>query len=186
MAKRDYCKGQAAIELPAATARHLPVRGQAAIEVLSYAAFFMLVFVVGAAIFLQLEEQELSRAENAFAQQVAYQFADYIETAFIAGPGFSGNVTVPASIHGRPYTISVSRPSGIGGAGSQETGFVYIDWRGPVRASSFSAPSVTADYQFAETFGFIYNNSRGAVVINASKGLPITIENVGGAIRFRG
>lgn len=164
--------------------KHAYCKGQAAVEVLSYAAFFMLVFVVSVAIFLQLEEQELSRAENAFAQQVAYQFADYIETAFIAGPGFSENVTMPDSIHGRPYTITVSLPAGLGGAGSQETGFVYIDWRGPVRTYSFSAPSVTADYLFMETPGFIYNNSRGAIVINASRGLPVTIENRGGAIRF--
>lgn len=161
-------------------------KGQAAIEVLSYAAFFLLVFVSSVAVFLQLQEQELSRAENAFAQQVAYQAADYIETAFIAGPGFAMNVSFPDSILGRPYTITISRPAGLGGAGAVETGFVYIDWRGPVRTSSLSAPTVTADYSFTGSAGFIYNNSRDAILINASRGLPVTIENIGGTIKFRG
>ena len=156
--------------------------GQAAVEVLSYAAFFLLVFVTSVAVFLQLQEQELSRAENAYAQQVAYQFADYIETAFISGPGFSEKVTMPSDIHGKPYTITISRA--LGGAGGQETGFVYVDWRGPVHESSFSAPTITADYQPVIYSGFIYTNSIGSIVINASKGWLVMIENRNGTVWF--
>jgi hypothetical protein len=141
-----------------------------------------MVFLVSVAVFLSMQEQQLQRAENAYAQEIAYQFADYIETAFIAGPGFSQEVSMPADIHGKPYVITVSRA--LTGAGSTETGFVYLDWRGPVRESSFSAPTITASYGYSESSGFIYSNSAGGIVINASLGLPVKIENTGGSIRF--
>ncbi|HIH19609.1 TPA: hypothetical protein HA225_06605 [Candidatus Micrarchaeota archaeon] len=163
-------------------AKSTGMRGQAAVEVLAYAAFFLLVFVTSVAIFLQLQEQELSRAENAFAQEVAYGFADHIETAFVAGKGFSQTVTLPSNIHGKPYIITVSKAER---ADLKETGFVYVDWQGPSRINSFSAPTITSSYDLlVDPSGFISNPNANSILINASKGLRVKIENTGSSIKF--
>ena len=49
---------------------------------LAYAAFFFAVFVTAVIVFLQVQTQELTRAENAYAQEIAYGFADSVHTAF--------------------------------------------------------------------------------------------------------
>ena len=121
--------------------------GQAAIEVMSYGALFLLVFVAVTAAVFQMQSQELSRAEFAYAQQEAYAFADHIQTAFIAGDGFWESVPVQPKLLGKDYKIVVSMPSSASAA-SVETGFVYVQWRGVSGNMSASAPTVTTKYGF--------------------------------------
>ena len=119
------------------------MRAQAAVEMLSYAAFFLLVFVASVSVFFQQESQGLTRAESAYAQQIADSFADSIQTAFVAGPGFSQQVSIPHDLLGKPYKILVSYsppPS------SAETGFVYVEWNGVSGSTSFSAKTITSAY----------------------------------------
>ena len=107
-------------------------------------SFFLLVFVASVAIFLQQESQGLSRAESAYAQQIAGSFADSIQTAFVAGPGFSQQVSIPRDLLGKPYKIQVSYgPS----AASTETGFVYVEWQGASGDASLSAPDDNDSYK---------------------------------------
>ena len=47
--------------------------GQAAVELLAYAAFFLLIFVSSVAVFSQQQAQGLVRAESAYAQQTLLQ-----------------------------------------------------------------------------------------------------------------
>ena len=158
------------------------IHAQAAVELLSYAAFFLLAFVATAVVFLQLQGQELARAENAYAQEIAYQFADYIQVAFVAGPGFRQNVTMPERLLDKPYEIAVSHGAA---PGTNETGFVYVNWEGPVRNSTFSAPTITSNYN-ATTYGSLITVNGDFYVINpgTSDGSVVQIENIGGAIRF--
>jgi hypothetical protein len=161
-------------------ASHRAASGQAAIEVMSYAGFFLLVFVVTVAVFLQLQNQELARAENAFAQEVAYQFADQIKTASIAGSGFWQNVSLAPTINGKPYKIYVSRG---GQPGVTETGLVYVEWAAPSGNQTFSAPTITSSYS-ALTDGSMITTDADYIIIDPSMGSAVKMENVGGRIIF--
>ena len=150
---------------------------------LGYAAFFMLVFVIAMVVFFQMQSQELSRAENAFAQEVAYSFADSIRTAFIAGSGFSQSVAVPPDILGKPYVIGVSHS---GDPGISETGFVYVYWQGQLRNASLSAPTVTSDYGMV-TSGSFMTGDKGAEIIRinpAGNCQVVNMTNINGRIIF--
>ena len=163
-----------------ATANYL--KAQAAVEMLSYASFFLFVFVVAVAVFFQIQTQELSRAETAYAQEVAYGFANQIRTAYIAGNGFEERVTIPKDILNKPYTLSISRNQNPTGT---ETGFVYVEWQGPNGPRSFSASTITSNYNAAISPGFIFYSSPYMITINASRNLPINISNNNGGIIFR-
>lgn len=153
---------------------------QASVELLSYAAFFMLVFVAAVSVFFQIQGQEMARAESAYAQQVAYGFADNIRTAFVAGSGFEETISLPTNILGKPYTLSVTTyqtPT------QKETGFVYVDWRGQSGMASYSAPTIAGRYTYvSDPDAVSYDASSSRIVINASKGFPIKINNTNGII----
>jgi len=158
-------------------------RAQAAVEALSYGAFFMLMFVGAIGIFLQLQSQDLSRAEYSYAQQIAYGFADHIYVTSIAGTGFVQTVSMPNDLLGRNYNLTISRPSDAIGAAQMETGFVYVDWVSPDgRVSSVSAPTITASYEFANSEGISANDMR-FVVIKSGIG-RFNVSNVGGKIKI--
>ena len=155
-------------------------RAQAAIELMSYAAFFLLILVATIAIFFQTQAQETTRAENAYAQEVAYGFADHIRTAFIAGSGFSENFTIQPNILGKPYRILVSHS---GSPALKETGLVYVEWQGPGGSASLSAPSVTAAYQSINYGSFITQPPPGNfIVIDSEYGQSILMSNSNGRI----
>ena len=102
-------------------------KGQAAIEALSYGAFFMLVFVGAVAVFMNMQSQDLSRAEYSYAQQIADGFSDQIYVTSLAGTGFSQTVSVPNDLLGKSYNVTISRPPlGSGNQASVETGFVRV------------------------------------------------------------
>ncbi len=156
--------------------KKIPLRGQAAIELLAYASFFLLVFVAVVAVFFQMQSQELSRAESSFAQEVAYQFADDINTAHIAGTGFWQKVELPPNILGKNYSLTVSRRLGVL---DEETGFVYVDWQGVSgRNVSLSAPTITGAYDYVRGEG-VGNDSRDFILITAKS---VNISNLNGTI----
>ncbi|VVB99635.1 Uncharacterised protein [uncultured archaeon] len=160
-------------------------KGQAAVEVLAYASFFLLAFVATMAVFFQMQSQELSRAEHAYAQEVAYQFADYVHTAFVAGPGFVQNVTLAPDILGKPYTISVSQKvaTSATSAAERETGFAYVDWQGPSGLSTYSAPTITAAYAATESSCIKVDTTTSFIRMNCTK---IEMRNINGTIYIRG
>lgn len=142
--------------------------GQAAVEVLAYASFFLLVFVAVTAIFLQMQSNELSRAESAYAQEIAYGFADNVHTAFIAGPGFSQEITLPVRLLGKPYQIKISSSADLPqGAPITETGFIYVEWQGAAGQQSFTAPAATPAFRAADSSPFIATEGN-FIEINAS------------------
>ena len=155
--------------------------GQAAVEVLTYAAFFFLVFVSAVAVFLSVQDQELARAQNAYAQEIAYGLADSVHTAFVAGPGFVQGVSLPRDILGRPYYISISRSPD---ASSVATGFVYIEWQSGGKSRSFSAPTVTASYDYAGGADGMVTSPAGGnfIIIDPAKGSVLNISNEGSGI----
>ena len=173
-------RGQAAVERSGAAS--LLLRGQAAVEMLAYAAFFFAVFVTAVAVFLQVQTQELTRAENAYAQEIAYGFADNIHTAFVAGPGFVESVSMPKDILGKRYWLLVSRSAD---ASAQETGLVYVNWESADKNTSFSAPTVTSNYDLTvDGAGGFVTTSGNYIAIDAAQGKMINISNVGGTIKI--
>lgn len=159
-------------------------RGQAAVEALSYGAFFMLIFVGMVAVFLQMQSQDLTRAEYAYAQQIAYGFADRIYVTSLAGAGFVQTVAVPDDLLGKRYNITISRPQlGSGSQASLETGFVYVEWvASNGRWGSVSAPTITTKYERLMGVPGITNNSRDFVVIESGIG-KLNLSNVNGTVR---
>ncbi|MFA6489788.1 MAG: hypothetical protein WCT52_03840 [Candidatus Micrarchaeia archaeon] len=158
-------------------------RGQAAVEALSYGAFFMLIFVGAVAVFLQMQSQDLTRAEYAYAQQVAYGFADSIYVTSLAGTGFVQTVSVPSDLLGRGYNITISRPQqGAKNQAELETGFVYVEWiASNGKLGSVSAPTITTRYDMVTYGSQITNNTRGFVVIGSGIG-RLNLSNVNGTI----
>lgn len=152
-------------------------KGQAAVEVLAYASFFLLVFAVLSAVFLSAQGQELSRAENAYAQEIAYSFSDNVRTAFIAGPGFVQDLVLPPNLLGKPYAIRLSSAAEPGlGQDIRETGFIYVDWQGQTDSASFSAPAATPLFD-AETDGSVVTYESGFITIHPSDGQAIRMSN---------
>lgn len=150
---------------------------------LAYAAFFFAVFVAAVAVFLQVQGQELTRAENAYAQEIAYGFADSIHTAFVAGPGFVESVGMPRDILGKRYLLFVSMSAD---ASAQETGLVYVNWESSGKNASFSAPTETASYAYAGGADGMVTVQPGSnyIVIDPSKGSVLNISNVDGTIKI--
>ena len=155
------------------------IRAQASVEMLAYLAFFLLVFVVTISTFFFLQSQETARAENAYAQQIAYSFADSIQRAFMAGPGFSQSVAIPPTLLGKPYSLAISHS---GAAASAQTGIVYVWWDSPGQSGSFSATTITTNYEATTTPGFI-SNDVNLIRINSSIG-SVNMTNSNGMIRF--
>lgn len=151
-------------------------KAQSAIEVISYGAFFLVLFIATIAILLQQQNQGLIRAENAFAQEVAFSIADSIHTAFVAGPGFSQIVKLPKDVLGKPYNISISFSSS---PSSKETGFVYIELIGSSGRLSFSAPTITTSYSAHASGNFIKVDSASErIIINPQQGDSLCIQNL--------
>ena len=148
--------------------------GQAAVEVLAYASFFMFVFAIGIAAFFQMQSQEISRAEYAYAQEIAEEFADYVNTAYVAGPGFREEVTLPPELLGKDYEIRVSS-RGTGEA----TGFVYVSWPAPAGSPgkpSAIAPTPATNFKAVSSGDFIKVDG-DFIVIKPANGGKIRIEN---------
>jgi len=173
---------QAADRCCSSSTASLLLRGQAAVELLAYAAFFLLVFVTAVVVFLQVQTQELTRSENVYAQEIAYGFADNIHTAFVAGPGFVESVNVPKDILGRRYWLRVSNSSD---ASKQETGIVYVDWTDTGKNTSFSAPTVTTNYNFTRDPENVVTVHDNFIVIDTYKNQKINISNVNGTITIQ-
>jgi len=185
LSKSHTCnrRAQAAVESNCGSIACPLRRAQAAVEMLAYAAFFFMVFVTAVAVFLQVQGQELTRAENAYAQEIAYGFADSIHVAFVAGPGFSGSVSVPPKLLGKAYWLYLSKASD---AASQETGFIYVAWDSANGEASFSAPTVTADYEIGPGSSGMVTYEGNYIVIDPSEGTRIKISNEGGKIKIEG
>jgi len=154
-------------------------RAQAAVELLAYASFFLLMLVGTIAIFFQMQSQETERAQNAYAQEIAYGFADHVRTAFIAGSGFSEEFYLPSEILGKPYRILLSRA---GSPSAKETGIVYVVWAGPNgNEASLSASTVTAAYRYTLSSPFI-TFDQDFIVINPSTWQKVRMGNSAGNI----
>ena len=160
-----------------------PLRAQAAIEVLAYAGFFFLVFVAAVSVFLNIQNQELTRAENSYAQEIAYGFSDSIHTTFVAGPGFVQTVRMPRDILGKRYWLKVSYSPN---AATSETGLAYVEWESFGKNTSYSAQTITANYQpITDSLGFVTTPpGSNFIVIDANQNLPINISNVNGTIKI--
>lgn len=153
-------------------------KAQASVELISYAAFFFLIFVAAVAIFFQLEAQEMTRAQNANAQQIATGFADEIHSAYVAGPGYWEIVTVPTSTLNQPYNLSITYATSAVPSSMESTGFVYLEWQGQSGPMSYSAPTVTN--AFISNQWQVYS---GRITIQVNSTTPsVNISNQNGTI----
>jgi len=152
---------------------------------LAYAAFFFAVFVGAVAVFLQVQGNEITRAENAYAQEIAYGFSDSIHTAFVAGPGFVESISVPKDILGKRYWLFIGIAQD---ASAQETGAVYVNWESMGRNASASAPTVTANYTAEEdSYNMVTYSTPGMgefIIIDPTKGSTLNISNEGSGIKI--
>ena len=136
-------------------------------------SFMKLIFVASMAVFFQQQAQGLTRAESAYAQQIADSFADSIQTAFVAGPGFSQLVSIPRDLLGKPYKLELS---GGPAPSSTETGFVYVEWQGADGNASFSAPTITTSYSALTDADFVTEDS-GRITLNPSVCQTVNMTN---------
>jgi hypothetical protein len=150
------------------------------VELLAYAAFFLFILVSAVGVFLFLQSQETSRAQNAYAQEIAYGFSDSIGVAFTAGPGFYQKVALPPSLLGSNYALAVSKNPN---AASFRTGLVYVYWNSSGKPSSFSAPTATASYIFQSVPGQIWGDGE-LIFISPSAG-NLNMSNSNGSISIR-
>lgn len=158
-----------------------PTKGQAAVEVLAYASFFLLVFVMVSAVFMSAQAQELTHAENAYAQEIAYGFSDNVRTSFIAGPGFSQTISLPPNLLGKPYTLRISSTQFSPDAEIRESGFVFVEWQGQANPQSFAAPLVANYFDAIPATGVIEKDQQGTPVttfITIHSGSKIKLSNV--------
>lgn len=82
------------------------LKGQSAIEFLIYISITLLILTIltGSISNKNQETQEFQEIKN--AEKVADLISKELETAMIAGNGYSRNVTVPNNINGREYNVS--------------------------------------------------------------------------------
>jgi hypothetical protein len=158
--------------------------GQAAVEVLSYAAFFLLVFIGSVAVFLQMQNQDIVRAEYSYAQQIANRIADQVHVAVVAGNGFVQAVSIPNSLLGKEYNITISRPN-LASPAAVETGFVYIEWvASNGRLASVSAPTITSSYDVVTWAPKItLNATTNSIIVRSDVG-RINMTNINGTIKI--
>lgn len=127
-------KGQAAVEWAAPAAcrlgklslaalaelRPARLRGQAAVELLAYWAFFFLAFVALLAYLTSVSQARLASSQYEQASQYANELGGYYDFAFRAGNGFSGKFPLHKDILGRGY-----------GATFHSSGNLYVEWEAP-------------------------------------------------------
>lgn len=92
------------------------VRAQAAIEVLIYLGFFMLVFVSLTVLFLMQVNQDVIRRQQQVSNAVAEQVAQDVEIAILGGPGFNATFPIPDRIAGQQYELYFN-----------DAGYMYIN-----------------------------------------------------------
>lgn len=104
-------------------------KGQAAVEVLVYLGFFLLVFVsLSTMLMLQLG-QDITQREYMLSQEIASQISSYIDIALAAGPGFNATFDLPPQITGQDYIINFT-----------DAGSVYIH----VEKGRYAEPAIFA------------------------------------------
>ncbi|MCL6088692.1 MAG: hypothetical protein M1530_00825 [Candidatus Marsarchaeota archaeon] len=81
------------------------LRAQAAVEVLVYLGFFLLVFVSLSLMFMLQINQDIVQREYMLSRQLAAQVAVEVDMALEAGPGFNATFPVPAQVAGQPYAL---------------------------------------------------------------------------------
>ncbi|MDE1798042.1 MAG: hypothetical protein KGH63_01390 [Candidatus Micrarchaeota archaeon] len=86
-------------------------RGQAAVEVLVYVGFFLLVFVVVSLFFVLQVGQDISQRQYRLAQSTAGQVSDDLQLALQAGPGFNASFILPPRINGFTYAARFYKTS---------------------------------------------------------------------------
>ncbi len=110
--------------------------GQAAVEVLVYVGFFLLIFVVINLFFILQVSGDISQRQYALAQTTAGQLSDDLQMALLAGPGFNASFLLPSNINGHRYVAQFYKSSlyvivdsapvpGVGDASSYATRLYY-------------------------------------------------------------
>ncbi len=158
-----------------------PLRAQAAVEILTYVGFFLLIFVVLSISIISQVGQDISQREFTLSRSIAAQVADDVQLALLAGPGFDATFPLPAKIDGKPYTLNLTDGGSI---------YVFLD-PGTIQSKQFYFPSGMRNVsqgcppvQCPGNGYFSYTDSQGAlrhaVGINASKG-SIRLQMIEGA-----
>ncbi len=156
---------------PAATPGLSSSRGQAAIEIMVYVGFFLMVFVVINLFFILQVSQDISQRQYTLSQSSAAQVAEDLQMALSAGPGFSYNFSIPTSISGRSYSVNITNSSSIyvqveGGPGGAPSRIYF-----PLGLRSIklgSCPDCIGNGQW--TYSTVSGQPVREIGINASKG----------------
>jgi|GEM_PF-4128843 len=133
-------------------------RGQAAVELLSYWAFFFLAFVVLLAYLTGVSQSQLASSQYGLAAQYANELAGYYDFAFRAGDGFRGIFPLHKEILGREYNATF-----------YSSGNLYVEW---------SAPSGQTQAIVQPLISGAIGRSAGVLVSNVS------IDTGVGSVRF--
>ena len=138
-------------------------RGQAALELIVFFGFMILVFTVFLILFLPRTAQDVKQQKWLLGIETARLFAGEINLAVAAGDGYARNFTFPTTIaESIPYAITI------------RSGFVELDMStGSSEVFSYSAPTLT---QNVTGLG-----AGGVNIVDVSQGF-VFIRNIGGAV----
>jgi hypothetical protein len=123
----------------------MSARGQAAVEMMAYAGFFLLLFITFGYLFISQQATDLQARQYAAAKAIGAGAASNADLAFLAGDGFYGRFPLQTDILGQPYNLSFS-----------SSGYVYVLWRGlsgdvtflyPTRSGAFFANGGNVSWQ---------------------------------------
>jgi hypothetical protein len=151
-------------------------KGQAAIEMMAYAGFFLLVFIAFTYIFITQQASDLQSRQIDVAKGIGAGVASNADLAFLAGDGFYGRFPLQQDILGQPYTISFS-----------SSGFVQVNWQGPTGEATFLYPTRSGAFKAGGLYVSQQPVTRpdGTSVILVSPDVSIghiTMRNQGGTI----
>lgn len=152
-------------------------KGQAAVEFLAYATFFMFFFAFSTYYFASQQEGELNYRQNQIAKEIGTQYADYVDFAVGAGDGFRGNFTIPKNLGGSAYEAKFG-----------SDGFVYLNWSNTRGQFSYPYPTSTNNTDIADGAPSsltrtppLVAGTNSYINIDVSKG-EMTLINQGGKI----
>lgn len=94
------------------------MRGQTAIEFLSYASVFLLFGVITASIIFFVQNAETSMRESMVVKEVSVKFAEAINLVSGVGEGFNYTLKFESYVFERPYQLLIN----------ENGGSMYINW----------------------------------------------------------
>ncbi len=149
--------------------RNRKKKGQASVEFLVYASFFMVLFVVATAHFIDQYQQDVVKREGELAKEFGAGFADEINMMVAVGDSFEANFTFEKNLLGSPYDVTFS-----------DDGFVIVNWSRGALESTYAYPLSTQNITAGNGVDEIEVEGVNYIQLDESKGKYMLVNEGGG------